>query len=235
MYKLQITPVSSASASLNKWGLSWKKREGAAFSLKIVDLKRNRAAGAKQVQWNVGGCSVPLFQDKMCSVPPWKKFFWPGLKILGAGGLASSAGSLFQCFTSLTDKKVFLVCYWLHGWNRQPETAWEHEFSDTSWAFVQTGFEIWDIWNGWITQSKSKVNWFLLVLSLFYVPLKSTSPSWSVWQILHIKRMWERACGVRAPSSLYPLPITCSMCHMKNIWPRQVHTDMASKESFNFP
>lgn len=127
MYKLQITQVSSASASLNKWGLSWKKREGAAFSLKIVDLKRNRAAGAKQVQWNVGGYSVPLFQDKMCSVPPWKKFFWPGLKILGAGGLASSAGSLFQCFTSLTDKKVFLVCYlasWLKQTTRNSVRAW---------------------------------------------------------------------------------------------------------------
>lgn len=151
---------------------------------------------------------------------PGRNFFWPGLKILRAGGLASSAGSLFQCFTSLTDKKVFLVCNSLHGWNRQPETAWEDGFSNTSWAFVQTGFEVRDIWNGWITQSKSKVNWFLLVLSLFYVPSKSTFPSWSVWQTLHIVRLWERAHGIRAPSSLYPLPITCNMCPMKNIPPR---------------
>lgn len=131
-----------------------KKRERAAFSLKIVGLKRKRGSGAKQIQWNVGSYSVPPFQDKMCSVPPWKKFFWPGLKILRPGGLASSAGSLFQCFTSLTDKKVFLVCNSLHGWNRQPETAWEDGFSNTSWAFVQTGFEIWEIRNGWITQSE---------------------------------------------------------------------------------
>lgn len=76
----------------------------------------------------------------MFSVPPWKKFFWPGLNILRAGGLASSAGSLFQCFTSLTDKKVFLVCNSLHGWNRKAETAWEDRFSDTSWVFIQQGF-----------------------------------------------------------------------------------------------
>lgn len=171
----------------------------------------------------------------MCSVPLWKKFFWPGLKILGVEGLASSAGSLFQCFTSLTDKKVFLVCSSLHSWNRQPETAWEDGFRDTIWAFVQTGFEVWDFWNGRTTQSKSKVNWFLLVLSLSYVPPKFTSPSWSVWQTLYIIRMWEWAHGVRAPSSLYPLPITCSTCLMKNIPPRQVRTDISPKESFHFP
>lgn len=40
---------------------------------------------------------------------------------------------------------------------------------------------------------------------------------------------------IRVPSSLYPLPITRSTCLMKNIWPRQVHTDIFSKVFFNFP
>lgn len=106
----------------------------------------------------------------MCWVPPERNFFWPGLKIPRAGGLASSAGNLFQGFTSLRDKKPFLVCNSLHSWNSDPEATKEDGFSDTIWAFVWTGLEIWDLWKGWIFQSESKVNWFILVLFLLYVP-----------------------------------------------------------------
>ena len=133
-----------------------------------MDLKRNRGSRAKQVQWNEGDYSVSPFQEKMWSVPPWKKFFWPGLKIPRAGGLASSAGSLFQSFTSLTDKKHFLVCNSLHGQNREPETEWEDEFSDRIWAFVWTGFGMWDIQNGWIRVRAKWTNVFLFCPSCMY-------------------------------------------------------------------
>lgn len=143
----------------------------------------------------------------------WEKFFWPGLKIPKAGGLASSAGNLFQGFASLSDKKLFLVCNSLHSWNSDPDATKEDGFSDTIWAFVWTGLEIWDLWKGWIFQSESKVNWFIPVLFLLYVP-QTLFPSWGTHS--PFKNMKGTTWGhTNAPSSIYPLQTSGNTQHIK--------------------
>lgn len=91
---------------------------------------------------------------------------------------------------------------------------------------------MWDIQNGWITWSEKK-DFFLSCPSCTYPRIHISFMS-CVTVPLKKVRVTTRG-QTRVPSSLYHLPVTCSICLMKNMQPRQVHTDISPKVLFHFP